>query len=554
MSGDTTTETGDDEQVSEPPPHDRPQLGPLKKGYVPNLKHDLPASVVVFLVALPLCLGIAVASGAPPLAGLITGIVGGLVVAWASGSPLAVSGPAAGLAVIVLEAINGLGFEGFLLAVFIGGLMQVIGGFARAGIFAYYFPSSVIKGMLAAIGLILIMKQIPHALGFDQDYEGDLTLLDSVTVNIPGRGEVELNFFEQLAYASGHVGWGAVLITVIGLFVLVLWGRVKVLQRLRWLPGPLVAVILGVVINQLLHAFAPELALSGSHLVELPEGGPSELLAAIKTPDFSRIGEWEIYTTAFTIAAVASIETLLCIEAIDKLDPYKRSTPTNRELVAQGVGNAIAGLIGGLPMTAVIVRGSANVQSGARTRMSAFVHGIFLLLAVVLAPMVMNLIPLASLAAVLLYVGYKLANYQLFRQMLRKSPELWLPFLVTIVAILATDLLKGVGVGMVVGLFFILRSNLKNPFFIRHRESRPENGGKHIRLELSENVSFLNRASVNKVLHELPDGSIVDIDGTRSQYMHPDVVELIHDFAETAHTRDIRVVLVGIPEAHPITA
>jgi len=536
---------------SEVPPHLK-ELGKLEKGYLPNLKYDLPASVVVFLVALPLCLGIAVASGAPPLAGLITGIVGGLVVAWISGSPSAVSGPAAGLTTIILAAITDLGYEGFLLSVVVAGIMQMVLGFARAGIFAYYFPSSVIKGMLAAIGIILIIKQIPHALGFDEDYEGDLTLFEDVVVDMGGQ-EVTLDFFQQLAYAFGHVGWGAVTITAVGLFVLLLWGRVQRLKDLRWVPGPLVVVVLGVVINSLFYTVAPEWALQSEHLVRLPSGGLGELYGALRFPDFGRIAELEIYSTAFTIMAVASIETLLCIEAMDKLDPWKRSTPTNRELVAQGAGNALAGMIGGLPMTAVIVRGSANIQSGARTRMSAFVHGVLLLLAVVLIPFVMNLIPLAALAAVLLYVGYKLADLGLFKQMLAKSADVWVPFIVTIVAILVTDLLRGVGIGMVVGLFFILRSNLRTPYFVRQRDSDAGDGGrKRIRLELSENLSFLNRASVNKVLHEMPEGAVVEIDGSRSQYVHPDVIELIHDFEQTAHVRGIEVTLVGIPAPDPI--
>lgn len=532
---------------SNPPAH-LAELGRVEKGYLPNLKYDLPASVVVFLVALPLCLGIAVASGAPPLAGLITGIVGGTVVAWVSGSPSAVSGPAAGLTTIVLAAIHDLGYEGFLLAVVAAGIMQIALGLARAGIFAYYFPSSVIKGMLAAIGIILIIKQIPHALGFDEDFEGDLTLFEDVTVTLPDGGEVTLSFFEQLTYAFGHIGWGAVIITLIGLVALLLWGRIDFLKNLRWLPGPLVVVVGGVLLNLLFHGVAPEWALENKHLVRLPSGGFDELFGALRFPDFSRLADAEIYSSAFTIAAVASIETLLCIEAMDKLDPWKRSTPTNRELVAQGVGNTLAGMIGGLPMTAVIVRGSANIHSGARTRMSAFVHGLMLLLAVVLIPFVMNMIPLAALAAVLLYVGYKLANFDLFKRMLSMSSDVWVPFIVTIVAILATDLLRGVGIGMVVGLFFILRSNLQTPFFVRHRDSHPEHDGRQfVRLELSENVSFLNRASVNRVLHELPEGAIVEIDGTRSQYMHPDVIELIHEFEETAHTRGIEVTMIGIP-------
>lgn len=524
-----------------------PQLEPQRSGYLRNLAYDLPASVVVFLVALPLCLGIAVASGAPPLAGLITGVVAGLVVAWASGSHLAVSGPAAGLTVIVLDAIDRLGYDGFLLALVVAGVMQMLFGAARAGIFAYYFPTSVIKGMLAAIGLTLIIKQIPHALGFDRDFEGDVTLLWPVHIDVPGRGLVEMGPFDQIVYAVGHVGWGAVVITLVGLAILIAWGQIETLRKLKWLPGPLVVVLVGVGVNQLFAAVMPGWTLSGQHLVVLPDGGIAELFEALSFPDFSRIGDGAIYTTAITIAAVASIETLLCIEAIDKLDPYKRNTSTDRELGAQGIGNVVAGLIGGLPMTAVIVRGSANIQSGARTKVSAFAHGVLLLVAVVALPSVMNMVPLAALAAILLHVGYKLARVEVFREMFRQSIEQWAPFLVTVGAILATDLLLGVGIGMAVAIFFILRANLQTPYFIHHRELHQENSRAHIRIELSENVSFLNKASVNKVLHELPRNATVEIDGTRSQYIHPDVLEIIRDFEETAHTRGIEVALAGIP-------
>jgi MFS superfamily sulfate permease-like transporter len=434
------------------------------------------------------------------------------------------------------------------LAVVVAGVMQLGFGLARMGIFAYYFPSSVIKGMLAAIGIILIIKQIPHALGFDKDFEGDLTLFWAVDVQVNGE-TVAMGPFDQIAYAFGHVGWGAVIICAVGLAILVAWSKIRVLDDLKWLPAPLVAVLTGVGLNQLFGVVMPDWALSGDHLVRLPEGGPQELFAAMQFPDFSRIGDTEIYMTAFTIAAVASIETLLCIEAIDKLDPYKRSTPTNRELAAQGVGNVIAGLIGGLPMTAVIVRGSANIHSGGRTKVSAFSHGIMLLLAVALLPFAMNLIPLAALAAVLLHVGYKLANARLMQRMFRQKAELWAPFAVTILAILFTDLLKGVGIGLLVGIFFILRANLRTSHFIHHRESYAEDDDRqHVRIELSENVSFLNKASVNKVLHELPQDSVVEIDGKSSQYIHPDVIELIHEFEQTAHTRGIEVLLHDIPK------
>ncbi|MCZ7680050.1 MAG: SulP family inorganic anion transporter [Sandaracinaceae bacterium] len=357
------------------------------------------------------------ASGAPPLAGLITGIVGGVVAAWASGSQNAVSGPAAGLTVIVLAAIQQLGYEGFLLAVCVAGVMQMIFGLLRTGIFAYYFPSTVIKGMLAAIGLILIIKQIPHAIGFDADFEGDMTLLQ------PG----QLGPLDQLSYAFSHVHPGAAIVSALGLAVLVVMGRLPALKKLRWLPAPLVVVLLGVGLNLLFSAVAPGLAMTGNHVVDIPAGGPAGLLAALDAPDFSRWADPAIYQVALTIAVVASLETLLCVEAIDKLDPYKRRSPTNRELGAQGLGNLVSGLLGGLPMTAVIVRGSANIQAGGRTRMSSFLHGVLLLVAVVALPFAMNMIPLAALAAILLHVGYKLSPVALFKSMTRQPVEQWLP-------------------------------------------------------------------------------------------------------------------------------
>ncbi len=545
---------------------------PQGAGYLENLRYDVPASLVVFLVALPLCLGIAVASGAPPLAGLITGIVGGLVVAWASGSQVAVSGPAAGLTVIVLGAINHLGYDGFLLAVCIAGALQLAFGAARAGIFAYYFPSSVIKGMLAAIGIILIVKQVPHAVGFDADFEGDMTLLQ------PG----QLGPLEQISFGLSHLSAGATIVTAAGLAVLVTMGRVPFFKKLSWLPAPLVVVLLGIALNALFAAFVPSLAMTGNHLVSLPEGGPAGLLAALESPDFSRWNDPAIYQVAATIAVVASLETLLCVEAMDKLDPYKRSTPTNRELGAQGLGNIVSGLLGGLPMTAVIVRGSANIQGGGRTRVSAFLHGALLLVAVMLLPWAMNRIPLAALAAILLHVGYKLAPLGLFKKMLpsvselaRSMPRLarsasssgaeraggverpieqWLPFFVTVAAILATDLLKGVGIGVGVAIFFLLRANMRVPYFMHRDERTDAEARTHVRLELADNVSFLNKAALNAALHELPDGAIVEIDARSSRYIHPDVLELLHEFASTAHTRKMEVQLVDVPEVDAIGA
>ncbi|MCB9591534.1 MAG: SulP family inorganic anion transporter [Sandaracinaceae bacterium] len=502
-----------------------------------NIKFDLPASVVVFLVALPLCLGIAVASDAPPLSGLIAGIVGGLVVAVLSGSSTAVSGPAAGLTAICVAAIASLGWEAFLVAVVLAGALQVGFGLVRAGIFAYYFPSSVIKGMLASIGIILILKQLPHALGWDADFEGDLTLLR----------QGQAGPLDQIELGIQHVSPGALLIALGGLALLILWEQVPALKKLRWLPGPLVVVALGVLANFALGAVAPGWALSGEHLVSLPSGGVTELWREMSFPDFTRIADWDVLQVAFTIAAVASIETLLCIEAMDKLDPYKRSTPTNRELMAQGVGNIISGLLGGLPVTAVIVRGSANIHAGAHSRLSAILHSIWLLVAVLLLASAMNMIPLAALAAILLHVGYKLARLELFKKMLKQGAELWAPFLATIVFVLVFDLLKGVGIGMAVAIFFILRSNLSTAYFVHHLESSGEREHPTIVIQLSENLSFLNRAGVNRVLHELPDGASVILDGSLMHHIHTDVLELIHEFADTAHTRDIDVVLVDIP-------
>lgn len=502
-----------------------------------NLRFDLPASLVVFLVALPLCLGIAVASDAPPLSGLIAGIVGGALVAWLSGSSTAVSGPAAGLTAICVTAIGTLGWEAFLLATVLAGAMQILLGLIRAGIFAYYFPSSVIKGMLAAIGIILILKQVPHALGWDEDFEGDDTLLRE-GVHGP---------LDQIRLGLEHLTPGAIVIALIGLAILVVWDRVPALKNLRWLPAPLIVVLFGVGANLLLGTVMPAWALSGDHLVSLPEGGLNELWREMSFPAFDRIGDPGVWTVGATLAAVASIETLLCIEAMDKLDPYKRSTPTNRELMAQGVGNMVSGLLGGLPLTAVIVRGSANIHAGARSRLSSFLHGLWLLAAVLVLAFAMNLVPLAALAAILLHVGYKLANVELFK-MLKQGPELWAPFLATIVAVLAFDLLKGVGIGMVVAVFFILRSNLSTAYFVHQIESSGDRDHPMVVIQLSENLSFLNRAGVNRVLHELPDGSSVILDGSLSSSIHPDVLELIHDFAQTAHTRDIDVVLVDIPE------
>lgn len=516
----------------------KPEHEPSRRPFS-DLRHDGPSSIVVALVALPLCLGIALASGAPPMAGLITGIVGGIIVAWLSGSSLAVSGPAAGLTVVVASAINELGYEAFLASVVVAGVFQIAFGFARMGIFGYYIPNSVIRGMLAAIGLILILKQIPHAVGFEADYEGDLAFAQA-----DGH-----NTFTNLFYAYRHLHLGATLISLSSLAVLVVAPKIPVLKSQMWLPPPLLAVMSGMGLNAFFVAYMPSLAVASEMLVQLPT---VDSLASIRvaTPDFSSLLNTDVYLAAAVLAIVASIETLLCVEAVDKLDPFKRITPTNRELKAQGVGNIIAGLLGGIPMTAVIVRGSANVHSGGRTPASAFLHGLWLLLAVVFIGGVLRTIPLATLAAILLVVGYKLAPIAVFKEMAMHGPSQFLSFMATVIGILLTDLLVGVCIGLVVAIFYLLRENLMTAYFLHHREEQENLEGQvFVHMELSENVSFLNKAAVNQALHDLKEGSKVEIDGSRSRHIHHDVIEIIHEFERSvAPARDIEVKLTGIPE------
>ncbi len=512
-----------------------------KVGFFSEIKHDLPASIVVFLVALPLCLGIALASNAPLFSGVIAGIVGGVIVALISRSPLGVSGPAAGLVVIVLSAIATLGsFEAFLLALVISGIFQVILGFLKAGIVGYYFPSSVIKGMLTAIGLIIIMKQIPHAMGYDADYEGDMAF-----VQADGQ-----NTFTELFHMLSSISPGAVVISVLALGTLILWEMpfIKKQGWTQWVQGPLVVVVTGILFNVLYGMFMPQWQIGGDHLVQIPslDGGIGALLTL---PDFTQIFNPEIYVIALTLAVVGSLETLLTVEATDKLDPYKRVTPANLELKAQGVGNLISGLIGGLPITQVIVRSSANIQSGGRTRASAFLHGIFLLVCVLAIPSILNMIPLASLAAILIMVGYKLAKPSIFKAMYAQGREQYIPFLVTVIAILVTDLLVGIGIGMAVATFSLLRHHYMTPYFL-HSPSEVEEDHL-IRIELADNVSFLNKAHILKVLDEIPEGSTVEIDATRSIHIEHDVMEIIEDFRKNAAYKEINLRLVGFDHLYP---
>ncbi len=498
-------------------------------------KNDLLSGVVVFLVALPLCLGIALASGAPLFSGIITGVVGGIAVALLSGSQLAVSGPAAGLAVIVLSAIEEIGFfEGFLVAVVLAGVIQLILGYVKAGTIGNYFPSAVIKGMLAAIGILLIIKQIPHAFGYDADYLGDLDFWQGNNENALG----------ALGTALSDVNITALIITLASLAILIGWKYIKN-NNISSIPAPLLVVLIGVALNQLFLYLEPGMALGQEHLVTIPVlGTDTEFSELFTFPDFSILSNPAIYKIAITIAIVASLETLLSIEAVDKLDPQKRRTPLNRELKAQGVGNILAGLIGGLPMTAVIVRGSVNINSGAKTKLSAFIHGVFLLVAVLAIPALINLIPYASLAAILLVTGYKLANLTLFKQMYKTGKGQFIPFIVTIVAIVFTDLLIGIIIGLVVGILNILIKNMKNSYSF-NREDYEE--GKPVVLVLSEEVTFLNKASMVKTLDSLPKDSKVTIDAHKSVYIDYDVLEAITTFVnEGAQYKSIEVELIGL--------
>lgn len=497
-------------------------------------KQDLPASVVVFLVALPLCLGIAVASGAPAFAGVIAGVVGGILVGWLSGSPLGVTGPAAGLTGVVLVGIQELGsFEILTAAVAVSGLIQIILGSLRAGIIAYYFPSSVIKGMLAGIGIIIVLKQIPHMMGYDSDPMGDESF------DQPD----QQNTFSELLLAIQDPHWGAVLIAVVSIALMLLWER-PFIQRnlwLRYVPGPLLAVIAGLIMAAAFAAH-PTLAIDAGHYVDLP---PLDGMSLFVMPDLSALGSPVFWTTAITLAIVASIETLLCVEATDKMDPWKRITPANRELFAQGTGNLVSGLLGGLPVTQVVVRSSANIQAGGRGKLSAILHGVLLLLAVVTIGGLLRQIPLASLAAILLLVGYKLAKPSLFVKMWKAGRMQFLPFLLTVGFMAVTnDLLRGVALGLALALVHILWKNYKVPFHYDPNRYKP---GMPIYIELSEDVTFLNKAGIKRTLSEVPDGARVVIDAGRSLDLDPDVREIIDEFASTTQDRNIKLQLFNMP-------
>lgn len=514
-----------------------------------ELKHwktDVPSGLIVFLVAIPLCLGIALASGAPALSGIIAGIVGGLVVTLFSNSSLGVSGPAAGLVAIVLPAIQYLGFQNFLLAVVLSGVIQFLLGCFRAGTIGYYFPTAVIKGMLVAIGLIIILKQIPHAFGYDKDFEGDLAFMQSDGYNT----------FSELSHAIQASTPTAIIISVFCLGILILW-ETKLLKRFSFskiIQGPLVAVVAGILLG-LGFSAVDSMRLSADHLVSLPEtialtfphfepsqinaeaaSAASEGVTTAGITDFQAVVA--IFITALTLAIVASLESLLCAEATDKLDPQRRQTDLNRELRAQGIGNFVSGLTGGLPVTQVIVRSSTNIQSGAQSRLAAFVHGLFLIVCVVAIPSVLNLIPLASLAAILFIVGYKLAHPSKFLAMYKLGWNQFLPFMITITAILFTDLLRGIGIGLVASIFFILKSNYVKSFWMTTME---EAGRTVHRMTLAESVFFLNKGDIQAALLQVEPGAKLVIDGSDTVHIDQDVIDLFNDFETNAGFQKIEV-------------
>lgn len=507
-----------------------------------NLKSDFASGLVVFLVALPLCLGIAMASGAPLFSGIISGIIGGIVVGYLSKSHISVSGPAAGLTAIVLTAITDLGaFDIFLTAVFIAGLIQLALGFIKAGSISNYFPTNVIEGMLAGIGIIIILKQLPHAFGYDNDFIGDLSFSQSDGSNT----------LSSLFGIIDYVQLGAIIITALSLIILIAWDRVPLLKKLKLIPGALVAVILGVVLNELLTASGSSLAIAKEHLVSLPiPSSFEEFKQIIITPNFSGITNPKVWVVGLTIAIVASIETLLCIEAADRMDVHKRYTDTNVELKAQGIGNLVSSLLGGLPMTSVVVRTSANNNAGAKSKMSAIIHGILLLLSVLTIPAVLNKIPLATLAAILLMVGYKLAKPATFKHFWNNGKYQFIPFIATLLAVVFMDLLKGVALGIIISIIFILKGNLKRAYSFRKEQYAD---GDVIHIDLAQEVSFLNKAAIKTTLNDIPENSKVIINAQDTVYISHDVLYLIKEFKKIrAKEENIKVKLVGFKKAYDL--
>ncbi len=524
------------------------------KQYFKFLKSDLPSGLVVFLVALPLCLGISLASGAPFFSGLISGIIGGILIGSLSSSNLSVSGPAAGLAALVLAAITNIGsFDLFLCAVLIAGILQILMSVAKLGGIANYFPSSVIKGMLTSIGILIIAKQIPHAVGYDKNSKGDISEMFAL-------GDED---WHQLLQPIQHINAGALIICVVAIIIMILWEKPFIKNRIKFIPGALVAVIAGIIINEIFRATGSNLAISEEHRVQIEKASSAaDFFSFFTLPDFSGFLNSKVIVTGIMIAVIASIETLLCIEAVDNLDPERRVTNTNRELFAQGVGNMASGLIGGLPITSVIVRSSANLHAGAKTKLSTIFHGVLLLVCVISIPGLLNLIPLAALAAILLLTGYKLCKLSIFSKIISNGKYQYIPFFVTVLVIIGIDLFglyppfKGEGllIGVVAGLIAafgaILHGNLKNSYFF-HKDKHRQ--GDVIKIKLSEEVSFLNKAAIRVLLDQLPENSTVLIDASNTDYIDFDVLELIKEFRDIkAPLKKIDCRLEGFHEKYEI--
>jgi MFS superfamily sulfate permease-like transporter/carbonic anhydrase len=512
-------------------------LNPLSPKTVPR---DLLAGLVVFLVALPLCLGVALASNAPLFSGILAGIVGGLLVGVLSGSHTSVSGPAAGLTAVVAAQIGNLGtFEAFLVAVVLAGIIQIVLGICKAGFIGAFFPSSVIKGLLAAIGVILILKQIPHVVGHDADPMGNKSF----------RQADNENTFTELGAALFDIQPGATLVGVFSLLLLIFWDRIKFLKKSP-IPAPLIVVICGVGLSMLLRTFGSYWVIETSHLVQVPVSNtPQEFFSFLTYPDFSVLNNPAVYMAAVTIAIVASLETLLNLDAVDKLDPEQRVSPPNRELLAQGVGNVAVGLIGGLPMTSVIVRSSVNINAGVKTKLSAIFHGVLLLGCVMLVPTMLNEIPLSALAAILLMTGLKLASPKLLKQMWSEGRSQFLPFIITVVAIVLTDLLVGILIGLGVAIGFILHSNMRRPL---RKVMEKHATGDVLRIELANQVSFFTRATLEETLRSVPRGGHVLLDARNTDYIDPDIMDLIRDFRDTtASVHGVEVSFMGFKDKYP---
>ncbi|MFD1143074.1 SulP family inorganic anion transporter [Larkinella insperata] len=512
-------------------------LKTLSKYSLATFRSDLPAGLSVFLVALPLCLGIALASGAPLFSGLVAGMIGGLVIGLLSGSDVSVSGPAAGLAVIVADSINNLGaFEVFLTAVIMAGIIQFVLGLLKAGKFSGYFPDSVIRGLLVAIGLVIILKQIPHALGRDNDFEGEFEFQQLAD------GE---NTLSEIYRAVVTASTGAVIISLASFLLLFFWekGSKKGIAFFKNFPGALVVVLLGIGLNELFRVIKPDWYLGTSahqHMVQIPKIEPDKgIFSVFYFPDFGALTNPKVYVTAITIAIVASLETLLNLEAADKLDPQKRVSSPDQEMVAQGIGNMISGLIGGLPVTSVIVRTSANVYGGSKTRVSSITHGLFLLVAVFLGAPLLNLIPLSCLAALLITVGYKLAKPEIFKKTYNEGVYQFIPFIVTVLGIVFTDLLIGIGIGLVVGILFVLFTNFQAAF-------RVVRDGNKVLIKFQKDLYFLVKPQLKQTLRDLQPGDQVLVDGTYASFIDHDIYNILQDFRETAHSQGIKYELKNV--------